>query len=205
MSDRTVWILRGLRLLLGVALVVAVPGAAQAATVTSTADTGTGSLRDAITTSAGGDTIDFAPALNGQTITLTSGALMITHSLTISGPGAGNLTVSGTHNGTVFDEIQPEPPGSTSLTISGLTITGGVGVHRRRRDLREQHLRLKLNGDTITGNQVTLGAANAAGGGGVYINGGTLTVTGSTITNNSVEFHGRRCFGRWRWHLLQRR
>src|SRR5712675_582337 len=61
-----------------------------AATVTSTADSGTGSLRNAIATAAAGDTITFA--ISGV-ITLTTGELSIDKNLTISGPGAANLTI----------------------------------------------------------------------------------------------------------------
>jgi hypothetical protein len=49
----------------------------QAATVTHTGDSGTGSLRDAIANATPGEVIDFDPALNGATITLTSGHLLI--------------------------------------------------------------------------------------------------------------------------------
>jgi hypothetical protein len=41
-------------------------------TVTNTNDSGPGSLRQAINVANQGDTIDFDPALNGQTVTLTS-------------------------------------------------------------------------------------------------------------------------------------
>jgi hypothetical protein len=46
------------------------------------------SLRGAITAASSGDTINFAPALSGHTIALTSGYLVITKNLTIVGPGA---------------------------------------------------------------------------------------------------------------------
>jgi hypothetical protein len=52
-------------------------------TVTSAADSGTGSLRAEIAAAQSGDTINFAPSLAGQTITLTSGELAINKSLTI--------------------------------------------------------------------------------------------------------------------------
>src|ERR1700756_3838541 len=64
-------------------------------TVTNNLDTGKGSLRAEIVAAKNGDTIVFAPSLNGQTITLTSGELLINKNLTINGPGAGALTVSG--------------------------------------------------------------------------------------------------------------
>src|SRR5262245_27763170 len=44
-------------------------------TVLNTADSGAGSLREAIATANSGDTIDFAHKLSGKTIVLTSGQL----------------------------------------------------------------------------------------------------------------------------------
>jgi hypothetical protein len=76
------------------------PPPAQAATtwvVTSLADdSGSGTLRHAIVNSEEGDTITFATGLSG-TITLDSalGELMIEHSLTIEGPGAGTISIDG--------------------------------------------------------------------------------------------------------------
>src|SRR5262249_2843461 len=55
-------------------------------TVTNALDRGPGSLRDKITNAKDGDTIVFAPGLNGQTITLTSDQLTINKSLDIEGP-----------------------------------------------------------------------------------------------------------------------
>src|SRR5689334_25072692 len=112
--------------LIGMAVMLAAPGVALAAAVTNTNDSGQGSLRQAILDSVSGDTIDFSPALNGQTITLTGGALMVMHSLTISGPGAGSLTINGGNNDSVFN-IDPLVGSHSSVTISGLTITGGKG------------------------------------------------------------------------------
>ena len=91
MSDRAVVILRVLRGLFVVVVFLALPAAAQAVTtVTNTNDSGAGSLRAAIASAPSGDTIDFAPGVSG-TITLTSGVLSITQSVTLAGPGAGTL------------------------------------------------------------------------------------------------------------------
>src|SRR6266404_2173826 len=62
--------------------------AAQAATltVTSGADSGTGTLRQAILDASAGDTINFAAGIT--TINLTSSELLIDKNLTINGPGA---------------------------------------------------------------------------------------------------------------------
>jgi hypothetical protein len=174
--------------LLGAALAMAVPCVAQAATVTNANDSGAGSLRDAIAASASGDTIDFAPALNGQTITLTSGALVISHTLTISGPGAAGLTVNGANLNSVFD-IDTPVGSHSSVTISGLTVTGGKGGDPGGGGIIANTVdTVTLTGDTISGNQATVRTNNAGGGGGVYVNGGTLVIDNSTITNNQLAF-----------------
>ncbi len=96
-------------------------------TVMNDADNGPGSLRAAIADAASGDTIDFAHTAYG-TITLTSGSLVVPDiNLTIQGPGANKLTISGDENYTVFQlGVQfgfPTTP--ANMTISGLTIADG--------------------------------------------------------------------------------
>jgi hypothetical protein len=91
-------------------------------TVQNNLDSGAGSLRAAIASVRNGDTIVFAPSLEGQTITLTSGELLIKRNLTIVGPGAGNLTISGNHTSRVFEVAG----GARKVTLSGLTISNGV-------------------------------------------------------------------------------
>src|SRR5947207_15662731 len=61
--------------------------------VTNTNDNGPGSLRQVLADAVDGDIIQFDPALNGQTITLTSNELVIDKDITINGPGAELLTV----------------------------------------------------------------------------------------------------------------
>src|SRR5262249_20802251 len=56
-------------------------------TVTNTKDSGSRSLRQALADSSDGDLINFAAALEGQTVTLTSGELVIDKNVTIEGPG----------------------------------------------------------------------------------------------------------------------
>jgi N-acetylneuraminic acid mutarotase len=87
-------------------------------TVTSTVDTGSGSLRRAVADATGGDTIDFSVT---GTITLTNGQLK---SVTLSGPDADQLRVQRSHaletpNFWLFDIA-----GSKSASISGLTTAG---------------------------------------------------------------------------------
>ena len=88
-------------------------------TVTTLADSGAGSLRAAITASLSGDIINFAPGLT-NTILLTSGQLLIGSNLTITGPGANLLAISGNDSSRVFN-ILP----LATVKISGLTIRNG--------------------------------------------------------------------------------
>ena len=91
-------------------------------TVTNTNDKGPGSLRDTITKAQSGDTIVFAPGLDGQTITLTSDQLTINNSLDIEGPGAGLLTISGNKQNRIFNINE-----GLNVTIDGLTQGRAVG------------------------------------------------------------------------------
>src|SRR5215475_4724426 len=89
-------------------------------TVTNTNDSGAGSLRQALAAAADGDTIDFDYSLNGQTITLTSGELLVDKGVIVNGLGPNNLAVDGNHASRVF-----HVSGDVTATISGLTITNG--------------------------------------------------------------------------------
>src|SRR4026207_2316088 len=91
------------------------------AIVTSTADNGPGSLRQVIASAIPGETLSFA--VTGAII-LTSGELLITTNLNITGPGASQLTIQrsvagGTPNFRIFN-IR-----SGTVTISGLTVSNG--------------------------------------------------------------------------------
>ena len=88
--------------------------------VLNTDDSGAGSLRQAIVDAEDGDIIHFDSSLYGQTITLTNGQLLITKALTISGPGANVLAISGNNASRVFYI-------TTTVTISGVTIKEGLG------------------------------------------------------------------------------
>ena len=106
--------------------VVAVPASAATVVVANTDDAGAGSLRDAIASATAGDTLDLS-SLFGS-IVLSTGELVITKDLTIMGPGAGSLTIDGNSASRVLSIDS-----GNTLTISGLTITGGNGVGATRR------------------------------------------------------------------------
>jgi hypothetical protein len=142
-------------------------------------DNGAGSLRYEIGKAHSGDTIVFAPSLDGQTITLTSGELLINKNLTIDGPGAGQLAVSSGWTSRIF-----EVAAKYGLTLSGLTI----------RDSGSRNDNVNLDGGgiynhgTLTVSGCTL-SGNAALYGGAIFNdsGAALTVSGCTLSGNYVH------------------
>ena len=104
------------------AAVAGAPRAPANVVVTNCNDSGPGSLRDAISNAATGDTIDLTQ-LGCSTITLTTGTIVIAQSnLSLLGPGRFGLTIdgSGYHGESVFYDV-----GDEALTISDLTVTGG--------------------------------------------------------------------------------
>jgi hypothetical protein len=72
--------------------------------VTNSLNTGSGSLRTVIANASAGDTIEFNMSGGNVTspITLTSGQITISKNLTIVGPGASLLTISGNQNSAIF-------------------------------------------------------------------------------------------------------
>ncbi len=155
-------------------------------TVTSNADSGVGSLRQAIIESCDGSTITFNMSQVVSPITLTSGELVIDKNLTISGPGAAQLTVSGNNASRVFNIN----PGKT-VTLSGLTIANGnVTSNGFPNDsgggIVNDHGALTVSNCVLNNNK----AQGPSGtGGAIYNNsasGGpaSLTINNSTLSNN---------------------
>src|SRR5579885_1694623 len=161
-------------------------------TVWSGADSGPGSLRGAILAAHDGDTITFA---GPSAITLTNGPLAITKALTIQGPGANGLTVSGNHVSDVFENY------SAGVTIAGLTIAdgsaGGV-VNRGTLTLSSCTVRNNTSPGTGVDNSGTLTLdhclvwGNTAGhdGAGVYSSGGQLTIDHGAVSGNTAARDG---------------
>src|SRR5262245_22527475 len=123
-------------------------------TVTNVADAGSGTLRDRLSLANDGDTINFG--VTGS-ITLAS-QLTVNHSITISGPGAQVLRISGNNSSRVFN-VSVGNSVIRDVTISdgrAAGNTGGAG----------------MNGQNILG-------------GGVFVAGGaTLSISNCVITNS---------------------
>jgi parallel beta-helix repeat protein len=145
-------------------------------TVMNNLDSGPGSLRADVASANPGDTINFSSTLNGQTITLTGGVLDINKNLTIQGPGAGQLAVSGNNSSTVF-KVEP----NTQVALSGLTIRDGSAVNSVGGGI--------LNYGTLTVSACTVSNNGAYDGGGIY-NAGSLAISSSTVSGNSAQDSG---------------
>jgi hypothetical protein len=127
--------------------------------VTNTNDSGAGSLRQALAVAHDGDRITFAVS---GTITLTSGALGVVKNVTISGPGADQLSIVGIQFQSVFFVAVK------AATISGLTIrNGAVGID---------------NGGMLTVMNCVI-SGNSVGG---IDNGSSLTVVNSNVSDNLI-------------------
>ena len=152
-------------------------------TVHNPQDSGAGSLRQAVLDAnahAGTDTIAFADGLEG-TIHLTSGNLLITDSVTIQGPGADKVSVSGNDASRVFETAT-----GINVTINDLTITHGKALDQGGGILNDG-ANLTLSGDVLSQN-VASGSDTGTGGrgGGLRSLAGTLTITGCTISGNQA-------------------
>jgi Carboxypeptidase regulatory-like domain len=148
------------------------------------------SLRGAISGSASGDTVDFDSTIfaAAQTITLvgTSNPIIISRTLTIIGTNADKLTVSGNNANLVFDVR------NFTVSLSRMTITGGNGTQFLNGTSAPGGGILNFGTTTIsdcviTGNQ---SATTGSYGGGIYNNGGTLTLIGTTVSNNVARSGG---------------
>ena len=152
-------------------------------TVLNTLDSGAGSLRAEIAVANSNDTIVFAPSLDNQTIKLTSGELVINKTLTIQGPGAGALAISGGNNSRVFEVYGF----NTNVMLSGLTITQGNG--RGNLDTGDGGGILNMDGSTLTISGCTLSNNRATFEGGGVANqfAATLNILNSTLSGNIVN------------------
>ncbi len=171
---------RRLALPLAAAVLVCLTAAgARAATltVTNNGDSGAGSLRVAINQANvdnNNDTIEFSVT---GTITLASALPPITASMTIAGPGANQLTVSGANAYSIFAVGTSTSP---TVSISGLTIANGIGYGSPGDTFGGG---LLVDNGSVTVDRCTFFGNTAFGGGAIY-SFSTLVVSNSSFLNN---------------------
>ncbi len=162
--------------------------AASSWTVTTTADDAVGNpalcsngqcptLRDAVAQadSDSGDTI-VLPA-SSQPYQLLNGELPLTSNMQIQGAGPASVTINANSTSRVF-----EIPSGVTVTVSGITLTGGnsSGVNAGAGGAIYVAGVLNLDNSSVTGNTAS------TSGGGIDTN-GTLNVDHSTISENRVN------------------
>ncbi len=155
-------------------------------TVINNNDSGAGSLRQALADAAmparpGMDIIDFDPAVIG-TITLAT-PLSISSDITIQGPGANILAISGNKSVRIFD-VTDGAATTMTATVFNLTVKQGLATTGAGFNVGENDV-LQLSNCWLTANTATAqgGAINAE-------NGGDVTVIASTLSGNGANVGG---------------
>ncbi|MFL5327604.1 MAG: choice-of-anchor Q domain-containing protein [Gemmataceae bacterium] len=141
--------------------------------------TGNDSLREAIVESnrvAGPDIITFGSKFNtSQTITLFGGELAITDAVTIAGPGASLVQISGNNNSRIFN-ISAVPT-TGKVTLRNMTLTAGNGTEGGAIYSEDEYLTVE---DSVISN-----SSATVDGGAINIEyAGTLTLLRSTLSGN---------------------
>jgi len=177
---------RGLATSIGILLSAGIAPCAQSAThhVANNADNGAGSLRQAIIDANNDVTMPNTVVFDNtvtSAITLTTGHIAVENTMTIQGPGADALTVSGNNNSRIF--YVHAPTATAAVTISGLTLSNGKAGNGGAV--------LSINSDLLLSNCVISNSTAGFGGGGVdaYAIGGAVDIvlSGVTLQNNSVS------------------
>lgn len=186
-------------------------------TVISLADSGVGSLRQAIADAAPGDTINFGVA---GIITLTNGDLVIARNVSVLGPGSSALAISASRSNRIF-RIEsgvsamitdltirdgkardgangsatwefsspggPGEPGGAILTAGTLALLNCVVTNNRAG-----------NGGDGARWEVKATAGGAGGAGGAIDNSGVLSVSNCVISGNASGNAGVSAISTWR-------
>lgn len=166
----------------GLATLAAMHAEAATFNVTTLADGGPGSLRQAVVdanANPGADVIAFDSALTGA-INVTTGQLLVTDSVDVQGPGPAVLSVVGDNASRVFYLYNPSA--LIDVTISGLTITGGGSYLGG--GIANAGENATLDDVVVTGNGAFIGGGVAN----LYY--GNLTVQSSVVTGNGALFGG---------------
>ena len=135
------------------------------------------SLREAISYAGESDIVTFDTSLEGKTIVLGGGALLIDKSLTIDASGIGEITIDGNAKSAVFyvaNAFKSIDVELINLSIKNARAGYGGGIY---------------NDENLTFVNSSISECMANFGAGFY-NTGTLTVTGCVISGNISREHG---------------
>lgn len=135
-------------------------------------DTEAGSLRTAITNANNARSSSTIVISATGTIALTAALPPVGFPLTINGPGADKLTIQGS------PEVAPVLTSNATLSVAGVTITGGSNGGNNGGGIAMMSGPLTLLNSTIAGNTAALG-------GGIYSASGELVILNSTISGNT--------------------
>lgn len=153
----------------------------QAPVVTTTADSGTGSLRSAASQPvdlALGAAITFATNLSGQTIVFSSGEILLTNSTLIDASGLpGGISLSGNSANRVF-----ELTATANLTLNRLNVVNATTVDAGGAIYTAGGSYLNVLNSTFSGCSGLEG--------GVILNDGLLQMANCTLTGNSAGYGG---------------
>ncbi|HNT78296.1 MAG TPA: choice-of-anchor D domain-containing protein, partial [Anaerolineae bacterium] len=156
--------------------------------VTNTNSSGAGSLPQAIgaaNSNPGHDTITFIPGLSGV-ITPTD-SLTITDDVTIIGPGAEQLAVSGNNAYRVFYIGSGVAVTMTELTVrDGRATDGHIANYAEGGGIWSAGA-LHLDGVWLVNNTANPGFGR---GGGLYVHDGSVTISGTQMFNNEASWEG---------------
>ncbi len=198
------------KILLGIAICITLIGNAATITVTTTNDSGAGSLRRALSDANNGDTINFS--VTG--VIMVSSPLDISKDIIIEGPGADVLAIDGNNSTTVFKD---QNYAINTVEISGLEIRNGssgsygAGIGGKGYNLTVKYCNIHSNtlsasygaaisvwsaGSSLTIENSTLHDNTSSGYGTcIYIeDGGDLNISNSTIYNNNGSFSGQAIY-----------
>jgi beta-glucanase (GH16 family) len=156
-------------------------GCADDTVVDSAADSGPGSLRAALAGTCEGSTITLDPALDGETVELSS-PLTVARDVTVDGSQAPGVVLDGQGASRIL-----EVEAGVEVTLSDLVLTRGYGYELAGAVLNNGDLTLSRS--EVTDSVVdTSGNEFWKGGGGIYTGeNGTLTLVESTVADNTVN------------------